>query len=52
MPVGNPDTQLPIYQMNNQARDALIMYLIEPAENHWKNVWADSGVPLDDRRFP
>ena len=52
LPVGDPDAQLPIYQMNSQARDAPIMYWIEPADNHWENVWADSGVPLDDRRFP
>jgi hypothetical protein len=52
LPPGGLDPQTPMNQMTNQAREELLIYLIEPSEDHWKYVWKSSGIPLDDRRFP
>jgi hypothetical protein len=52
LPPGGLDPQVRMNQMTNQARDELLIYLIEPSEGHWKYVWSSSGIPLDERRFP
>ena len=39
-------------ELTNQAREELVIYLVEPSEDHWKFVWSRSGIPLDERRFP
>lgn len=52
LPPGGLDPQVPMNEMTNQAREELLVYLIEPSEDHWKYVWSSSGIPLHDRRFP
>jgi len=46
------DPQLPANLLTNQAREELVIYLVETGEDHWKYVWSRSGIPLDERRFP
>ena len=41
LPAGDPEPRPGMDRMNSEARNELIMYLIEPAESHWKKVWAD-----------
>jgi hypothetical protein len=52
LPPGGPDLQSGPNAMTNRARDELLIYLIEPSENHWKYVWSECGIPLDDKQFP
>jgi hypothetical protein len=52
LPQADLDPKVPMNQMTNQAREALIVYLIEPSEDHWKFVWSQADIPLDERRFP
>jgi hypothetical protein len=35
-----------------EARDELLIYLIEPTDHHWQYVWRQTGVVLDERSFP
>jgi hypothetical protein len=52
LPPGDLDPQPGPDRTTKQARDELLVYLIEPSENHWKYVWSQSGIPLDERSFP
>jgi hypothetical protein len=52
LPPGSGDMRPGANSMTNQARDELLIYLIEPSENHWKYVWSQSVIPLDERSFP
>ncbi len=35
-----------------EARDELLLYLIEPGDHHWQYIWTSVGVDLDERSFP
>jgi hypothetical protein len=35
-----------------EARDQLLIYLIEPGDRHWQYAWIHAGVDLDERSFP
>ena len=39
-------------ELTNQAREELVIYLVEPGEYHWKYLWSHSSIPLGERRFP
>jgi len=52
LPPDGLDPRLPMTVLTNQAREALVIYLVEPDEDHWKYVWSRSGIPVDERRSP
>jgi len=52
MPQASRNSRTPIDELTNQGREALLIYLVEPSEDHWKFLWSRSGIPLDERRFP
>ena len=40
IPPGGLDTQVLMNQMTNEARNELVIYLIESSEDHWKYAWS------------
>jgi hypothetical protein len=52
LPIEGLDPRVPMNELTNEARDELVIYLVEPSEYHWKYLWSHSGIPLGERRFP
>jgi len=51
LPQAGLDPQLPMNELTNHAREELVIYLVEPGEDHWKCLWSRSGIPVDERRL-
>jgi hypothetical protein len=49
IPAGGLDPRVPANRLMNQSFDAMITFLTEPSEDHWKFVWEQSGIPLTGR---
>ena len=51
LPRAGPDRSRMANRVTDEARDDLITSLVEPIDEHWKNIWRASGIPLDQPRF-
>ena len=52
LPPGGRDPRPSPGNIMYEARDELLIYLIEPGDHHWQYVWTNVGVDLDERTFP
>ncbi len=52
VPPGGRDPRPSPGNIMYEARDELLIYLIEPGDHHWQYVWTNVGVDLDERTFP
>ena len=52
LPPANFDRRPATNVSMNRAREALVTWLVEPIDEHWKALWRYSSVPVDGRRFP
>jgi hypothetical protein len=48
LPLGDLDPR----NMANEAREELVIFLLEPYEDRWKTDCSRAGIPVDERRFP
>jgi hypothetical protein len=51
LPPAGQDSRVRANRVIDQARTELVACLVEPIDESWKDLWRDSGIPIDRPRF-